>query len=366
MELYIPTHIYSEKECVKNHAAELAALGNKALIVTGKHSSRKNGSLNDVTTALKEQGRDYVIFDDIEENPSVETVMKAREFGLEKGVDYVIGVGGGSPMDAAKAIALMIANPTCEVSVLYEKLPLEALPVAEVPTTAGTGSEITPYAILTIHERRTKQSISYRIFPELALIDSKYLATTGHDNTVNTAVDTLAHLVESYMNTNSNSYNEMYARRGLLIWGQVKDALLNDRLSGEEYAKLSEACALGGMAITHTGTSLPHGLSYGITYELGVPHGKACGLTLAGYLRCFDEQEKEKNTATRKATQVLELLGMTSVDEFETYLRALLGSVDIPAQIWQQTVSDVMANQAKLKNYPYPITKEQLEQLLMH
>lgn len=365
MELYIPTHIYSESDCVKNHASELAALGKRALIVTGKHSSKRNGSLDDVTNALKEQGRDYVIFDDIEENPSIETVMKAREFGLERGVDYVIGVGGGSPMDASKAIALMLANASLDESVLYQKVSLPALPVAEVPTTAGTGSEITPYAILTIHVRQTKQSISHRIYPKLALIDPKYLVTSSHENTVNTAVDTLAHLIESYLNTNSNSYNAMYATRGLSVWGQVKDSLQSGQLNAGDYVKLSEACALGGMAITHTGTSLPHGLSYGITYELHVPHGKACGLTLAGYLRCFMAQEKEDPHAVGKATQVLELLKMTSVDEFEEYLRSLLGAVDVPAQIWQQTVDSVMANQGKLKNYPYPITKEEMEQMLL-
>lgn len=111
MKLYMPTKVYNEKGCVRQHSQELAALGTKALLVTGKHSSRVNGSLQDVEDALNREQVPYVIFDGIEENPSVETVMRATALGLSEKVDFVIGIGGGSPMDASKAIALMIANP---------------------------------------------------------------------------------------------------------------------------------------------------------------------------------------------------------------------------------------------------------------
>lgn len=111
MKLYMPTKVYNEKGCVRQHSQELAALGTKALLVTGKHSSRVNGSLQDVKDALNREQVPYVVFDGIEENPSVATVMRATALGLSEKVDFVIGIGGGSPMDASKAIALMIANP---------------------------------------------------------------------------------------------------------------------------------------------------------------------------------------------------------------------------------------------------------------
>lgn len=156
MKLFMPTKVYSEKNCVENHSRELAALGTKALVVTGKHSSRINGSLEDVTKALERENIPYMVYDEIEENPSVETVMKAASLGITEGTDFVIGVGGGSPMDASKAIALMIANPEHDERLLYTRTQVSpdgpvypALPVAEIPTTAGTGSEVTPYAILT-------------------------------------------------------------------------------------------------------------------------------------------------------------------------------------------------------------------------
>ena len=108
MFFYMPTKVYSENNCVRAHAKELASIGKKALIVTGRNSAFKNGSAADVETALSEYGVEWAFFNEIEENPSVETVMKGRDRGLAEGVDFVIGIGGGSPMDAAKAIALMI------------------------------------------------------------------------------------------------------------------------------------------------------------------------------------------------------------------------------------------------------------------
>lgn len=131
------------------------------MIITGKHSSRSNGSLRCDRSPEKEN-ISYIIFDDIEENPSVETVMKARELGIREQVDFVIGIGGGSPLDASKAIALMIANPDVTEEVLYQSNPLPYLPVVCIPTTCGTGSEVTPYAILTLHKQRTKRVSAIR------------------------------------------------------------------------------------------------------------------------------------------------------------------------------------------------------------
>ena len=167
MLLFMPTIVFSEEDCVRNHANELALMGTKAMIVTGKHSSRANGSLNDVEEALKSQNVSYVIFDDIEENPSVETVVKACDMGIKEKVDFIIGIGGGSPLDASKAIALLIANPDKDETVLYENIPLGYIPLACVPTTCGTGSEVTPYSILTLHKQRTKRSISHKISPSI-------------------------------------------------------------------------------------------------------------------------------------------------------------------------------------------------------
>lgn len=352
MLLYIPTKVYSENDCVRNHGRELASYGKKALIVTGKYSSKKNGSLADVTEALEQMGVDYVVFEDIEENPSVETVMSARDFGIKEHVDFVIGIGGGSPLDASKAIAIMIANPDANSAVLYENRVLKHLPVISVPTTCGTGSEVTPYAILTLHKERTKRGISHRVFPELALLDATYLKTMSRSNLINTAVDALAHLVESYLNTNANELNKTYSREGLRTWASISRPLASDTLTDEDFTKLMHASMLGGMAISHTGTSLPHGLSYSVTYELGVPHGKAVGMFLGKYVKMYQAKED--------AGQVLQLLGFADADAFESYLQELLGKVEVDEALMLENAKGLLQNPAKLKNYPYAVTVEEL------
>ena len=111
MRFFDPTNTYAEKNCVKNHKKELLALGSRAFVITGHSSSKKNGSLDDVIAVLEEASVPYQIFNEIEENPSVETVVRAAEIGKEFKADFVIGIGGGSPLDASKAISLLIANP---------------------------------------------------------------------------------------------------------------------------------------------------------------------------------------------------------------------------------------------------------------
>ena len=350
MLFYMPTKVYSEPACVENHAKELSGLGSKSMIVTGRNSARKTGALQDVTAALEAHGCGYVIFDRVEENPSIETVMQARKIALEEGVDFFIGIGGGSPMDAAKAIALMTANPGEDESVFYTPKALPHLPVACIPTTCGTGSEATPYAILTRHALRTKKSISHKIFPALALLDAKYLTTMSRTGLVNTCVDALAHLLESYLNTNTNELNRICSREGLVVWGRFKDRLLNDAVCEQDYWDMLHASMIAGMAITHTGTSIPHGLSYPVTYELGIPHGRAVGMFLGGFVESYPDQ--------KSAMEAMALLGMDSTTQFRSYVTALLGEVPVQEDLLRKGAAALLSDPGKLKNYPFPITED--------
>ena len=351
MQLYSPTRVYSEENCVISHSKELAALGRKAMIVTGRRSAVTTGALADVIQALGETP--YVVFDRIEENPSIETVMEARNVAIAEGVDCFIGIGGGSPLDAAKAISLMTANPEETEAVLYTAKTLPYFPVACVPTTCGTGSEVTPYAILTRHAFRTKKSISHKIYPALALLDAKYLKTMSRIGLVNTCVDALAHLLESYLNTNSNDLNGIYSREGLRIWAIFRDRLLADAVEEADYDHMLHASMVAGLAITHTGTSLPHGLSYPVTYELGVPHGRAVGMFLGGYVEGYADQAD--------ATEAVRILGFETTSAFRAYLNQLLGVVEVPADLLDTAVTAILNDPGKLKNYPFPITAEAMQ-----
>ena len=359
MRFYDPSNVYLERNCVQNHKEELTALGTRAFIVTGRHSSKANGSLDDVLSVLQESGIPYEIFSDIEENPSVETVVKAAELGKAFQADFVIGIGGGSPLDASKAIALLIANPEETADCLYAGKNIKPLPIAAVPTTCGTGSEVTPNAVLTLHHLKTKKSISYHLYPDLALIDGKYLAKASRNLLINTATDALAHCIESRLHAKANIYNHMFSEYGLKLWSKIVPYLKEESpLDEDAYELLMLASTVAGMAIAQTTTSLPHALSYEITYNHGVPHGKACGIFLAAYMQ---EYAKTKEDDVK---QVLSLLGFASLEDFRQFLAELLGVVTISKEELQAYSQGMMKNASKLSTYPFPIDLDGITRIL--
>jgi len=155
------------------------------------------------------------------------------------------------------------------------------------------------------------------------------------------------------LNTNTTSYSRIYSEMGLRTWARIKDKLLRYEIGEEEREALMRACTLGGMAITHTGTSLPHGLSYPITCEMGLPHGKAVGIFLPGFIRNYGDQEE--------VMKMLSLLDFGGVQPFSEYIRQLLGEVSVPEELWERTMDEVLANPAKLKNYPFMLDREHLQ-----
>ena len=356
MNFYMPAKVYSEKNCVMNHAAELAALGTRALIVTGKSSARRCGAFADVTQALEKYGVSWVEFAEVEENPSVETIMRARKVGCKVEADFVIGIGGGSPMDAAKAVALMMRHPDENWEYLYDKTAeTSTVPIAEIPTTAGTGSEVTAVSVLTIHDKHVKGSIPHKIFANLALIDGKYVSAAPTRILANTTMDALCHLYESYIHSKATDYSRMCAEYGIKVWARSKDVILGRReATAEDYQNMMNASCMAGMAIAHTATSIPHALSYRLTYSAHMAHGKACGYFLAGYLREADPID---------VGRILVLAGFTSIDALEDYYVTTCGRDEVPMEILEQTVEEVLGNEGKRKMPPFPVDEAVLRRI---
>lgn len=355
MKFYLPTKIYSENNCVQAHGSELAALGSHALIVTGKNSSKANGALDDVITALKQHLTAYTIFDEVEENPSVETVMAARELGVSRNADFVIGIGGGSALDAAKAAALMIKNSDSSWDLMYMLQPESALPVAAVPTTCGTGSEVTGVAVLTRHDLKTKVSMKHKVFPAIALIDGKYLMTAPRKIIVNTAVDALAHLIESGANNIRDTYCDMSIFAGLREWAECRPYIDgNEELDVNAAQKLMNASTLAGISIAQTGTTIPHALSYMLTYEAGIPHGAAVGAFQSRYL---------KYTDLKRQAAILGALGFRNTEELGEYI-AELAPVYVPRELLERSAKAVLSNKAKIAQCPYPIDESVMEDII--
>ncbi|SOD17875.1 alcohol dehydrogenase [Fibrobacter sp. UWB16] len=379
MRFYVPTDIYVEKECVKNHAKELLAVGKRALIVTGHSSAKANGSLNDVTEVLNAGGVAYQIFDEVEENPSTDTVGKGAKIAREFGAEFIIGIGGGSAIDAAKAMAILLVNPELDADELHKapSHPLNHAPVVAVPTTCGTGSEATPVAIITNHKINLKKSIPHRIFPVLALVDGKYLASAKKQLIVNTAVDALAHMVESILNVHSNMLNRMCPEYGLKLWGECKEALLaseNDATKNDSgnaaaqkatqdaapidaslYEKFMLTSTIAGMSIAMTSTAVPHGMSYDLTLSKGTPHGPAVGYFLAAYVEVCQKK------VPADVEKILSLLGLKNIEEFAAMLRKLIGTCTVTRELRDKFATAMKTNHSKLDLVPGGITPDEVE-----
>jgi len=309
---------YTEEGAVRNHADRIQALGGKVLIVTGRHSSKVNGSLKDMTDTLDGIGISYVIYDEVEENPSVETVVKAANLGMDFGADFIIGIGGGSPMDASKAIAqLMYHVGRCDavrdgstavdvcgsegsmtktgvvtveaaIEIMYNPANTDHYPIVAVPTTCGTGSEATGVSVITRHDLRTKKSLPQKIYPALALLDPGYLTFASDKVLRDTAIDAMGHMIESYINTTATDESRKDAVEGLGYWRKAR-AVMDGSRDMRDLTNMLIAANYGGKAISVTGTSIPHALSYRLTYELGMPHGMAIGVFEPGFMKYADE-----------------------------------------------------------------------------
>jgi len=358
MRFFVPTDIYVEKDCVRNHAQNLLSIGMRAFIMTGRKSAASNGSLDDVTAVLDEGKVSFRVFNEVEENPSTDTLRKAVQAAREFKADYLIGIGGGSAIDAAKAVSLLLLNPDVDADELHDvpRRRLKHAPVVAVPTTCGTGSEATPVSIITNHKKGLKKSIPHVIFPALALVDGKYLASAKKQLIVNTAVDALSHMVESILNVKSNAFNRMFPEYGLKLWGECKAALLaSGDVDASLYEKLMLMSTIAGMAIAHTSTSLPHGMSYDLTLHRGVPHGPAVGFFLAAYTEVcakFVPDDVEK---------IFSLLGIKDIGEFTAMLQSLIGTYSVSREMRDKFAAAMKVNRSKLDLFPGKVTAEDVD-----
>lgn len=278
MSFFLPTRVLFGEDVVLKHRTLLSELGESFLVITGR-SSRRNGSLEDLLDAL--EGKSVTVFDETPENPSVDFVKaicdKFRALGR---FDVVVGLGGGSPMDTAKAVAVLLENVELDASDLYDATKYRcAKPIVCVPTTAGTGSEVTQYSVLTV--KGWKRGFAHEcVFPTLALVDPKYTLTGDEELTLSTALDALSHAVEGFISTRSTPFADLLALDSVKLIVQYLPKALEDPLNKTYREKLSLASSLAGMVIAQTGTTIGHALGYSLTVEKGVKHGLATAVFL--------------------------------------------------------------------------------------
>lgn len=294
-DFYMPVKVFSGKDCIKNNSDRFA-LGKCCMIVTGASSAIKSGALDDVISVLSDKGIEYVVFDRIRENPLLSTIYDAGIIAVEYGCDFVIGIGGGSPMDAAKAIAAFAANPGIAPDEIYNISALKpSLPIIEIPTTSGTGSEGNPYSIITLDgEDRKKTFNSPYSYAKYAFLDYKYTLTLSRNYSLSTALDAFCHCIESYLSPKSTEVSRMFALWGAkAIWKAFDELDMGD-ISENTREALMYASFAGGVAINTTGTGFPHPMGYNLTFYADLPHGRACAAFIGKYIEYQMKDEKGK------------------------------------------------------------------------
>ncbi len=354
-DFYLPTRFLSGFGCIKRNP-DLLALGSRAFIVTGRTSAKKCGALDDVTSVLDAKGIPYSVFSQITENPPLMTCYEGGKLCREKNADFVIAIGGGSAMDAAKAIAAFAANPEISPEEIYNVETLSpSLPIVCIPTTAGTGSEANHYAVLTLEGGRQKKTFKSTFsYPKVAFLDPAYTRSLPHAYTVSTALDAFAHAIESYLSPKSNAFSEaaaLFAAKE--IWNVLSQ--YPDAFSDEMRESLLYAATAAGIAISITGTGFPHPLGYPITLLDGVPHGSACAIFAGDYIEYNERTDEGKERLAR----FYDALGVKP-KILREYLPALSG-VDLAfteEEICERV--DLVKNAKNYANSPYVLSYDEM------
>ena len=319
-KFHMPTRVVIGSGCVAENAGLLPKCGKRALIMTGKSSAKLCGALRDVEEALASQGIAYRLFDRVESNPGIENCRAAAAAARDERADFIVGIGGGSPLDAAKAAAIFARNELPDARVFSGEYPAGALPVVAIPTTAGTGSEVTPYAILTNDAVEGKSSISSEsIFPVLAFLDGAYTASLSRRVAASTALDALSHAAEGYLSLRSDPWSRALAYEALRALGKALPRLALGEGGEELRFELLLAADMAGTVIAQTGTTIVHAMGYSLTYFKGIEHGRANGLLLGPYLELIAGARPE---AVR---EVLDALGCRDLAACLALLDSLLG-----------------------------------------
>lgn len=256
-----------------------AQFGDRALIVCGRTALRASGSLDELTDALEGSGVGVSVFDDVEPEPSLATVERGRNALREGDCRFVVAAGGGSVMDVGKAIAGLADDPE-PVSHEREVAGL-GRPCIAMPTTSGTGAEVTPNSVLTNTETGKKASIrGHGLLPEMAIVDPELTLSCPADVTAHSGLDALTQAIEAFTSTGSNTISAPMAQEAVRrIAGSLRQAVRDgsDMRAREDMAMGS---LLAGLALASARLGLVHGLAHPLGSLYHLPHGQVCGALL--------------------------------------------------------------------------------------
>lgn len=285
--LFMPVEVHFGKGEF-NKAGEYArALGKRAFVTTGKVLSGM-GLGERLGRSLKKANIEITTYDDVNANPDCRSIDEASEILEKEKCDFVIGLGGGSPMDFAKAVAVGATHDGPVWSyVNYSGAKFipptnKTLPILEIPTTAGTGSEVTPYAVVVNPGNHIKAAInSPYTYPKISVIDPELMVSMPPDLTASTGMDAFAHAMESYINTTRKTpFSDLTALESMrLIAGNLATAV-KDSSNIETRGNMAWASTLAGITISQANTTAVHAMAHPVSGRANAPHGAAVAALL--------------------------------------------------------------------------------------
>lgn len=327
-QMYVPTKILFGKGQISNLHLEKMP-GKKALIVisNGK-SARKNGSLDKTKEQLQQSCIDMVLFDQIMSNPLRSTVMAGAACAKENGCDFVVAIGGGSVIDAAKAIAAMATNDgdlwdyisggTGKGKVLQN----EPLPVVAITTTAGTGSEVDQWGVISNED--TNEKIGFggydSLFPKIAVIDPELMISVPPEFTAYQGFDALFHSVECYISKAANLMSDMYAITAIENIGTYLPRAVKDGSDMEAREHVAFANTLSGVVMTISACTSEHSMEHAMSaYHHNLPHGAGLIMISKAYFTHFIE----KHICDERFIRIAQALGKKDAKEPMDFIAAL-------------------------------------------
>ncbi|MGQ9781119.1 MAG: iron-containing alcohol dehydrogenase [Nitrososphaeria archaeon] len=374
-EIHLPRKIVIGLNYIEKLAREVVYVGGgaKVLILTDR-AVRAAGAPDKAASLLKNEGLECSVYDDIESEPRIEMVEEASSFAKAGRFDVVVGVGGGSVMDAAKLASASVSNPgNLREYIGLNLLRRRGLPLICIPTTSGTGSEVTQYAVVNVDGRK-KTCVSPFIIPDVALVDPTVTLSMPQNVTAGSGMDALAHAIESLISTEATPVTDSLAYVAIrLIFRYLRRACYKPNDIDARY-NMSFAATVAGISLCNAKMVVGHSISQTFGPEFNVPHGISNAITLPYVIKFYTPASSEKLAQVAiEADQSVE--GLSSREASLAAARAVknlaadigipgsLRSVGVTEEVLPKIAEEVLANFPR-PNSPIELNKNNVLEIL--
>lgn len=375
-QFYLPTKIMTGLGCFSQMPAIVSTLGQKALLVCGRNALRRLGILDRVLSDLQKAGVHTTLYDGVQGEPTLEMVQAALALARQEQAEVVIGMGGGSAIDVGKATAALCMQAGSVQEYHSGRLVTKpGLPFVSVPTTAGTGSEVTNNAVLTDPKRGVKKSIrGIHLFAATAVVDPELTISLPAKITASTGADALCQAIESFVAIGAQPATDALAGQAIRHIGRSLVRAYEDGSDISARADMLYGSLLAGMSMTNARLGGAHGLAHPLGYHYHIPHGVICGLLLPYVMEYSLEHAADKYAKVAQLLEV-ETQAMNSrkaAQQALSAVRAITSTIGIPSRLrvfgvkkedFPSIITEALPS-ANLRNNPRPLGADDLRVIL--